>query len=276
CDKKAYKSFAEHIGKIPLVIITPSDQSLIVGGSELRRKFVDGVISQTDKDYLQHLLQYQRCVEQRNRLLKQFYEDRVFDEASLQVWDDQLVLHGTSILLRRRSFIAEFIPIFADYFHDIAGQSEQPTLQYVSKLEGDDVATLFADKLVEARQRDKYAQYTTVGPHRDDIELMVDGMLVRRFGSQGQQKTFLLALKLAQFEYIFRQRGVKPILLLDDIFDKLDMLRVKQLIHLVGSDRFGQVLLSDTQPGRVQAIFDEMPSVDHRIFNVVKGTIARG
>lgn len=275
-DKKSYKAFSEHIGKIPLVIITPSDQSLIIGGSDLRRKFIDGVVSQTDKDYLSHLIQYQRCVEQRNRLLKQFYDDKTFDEPSLQLWDDQLVLHGSRLLRRRLDFIRDFIPIFDNYFHSIVSADEHPELLYVSRVadEGDgDLEIRFRQLLVDSRQHDKYAQYTTVGPHKDDMELLIDGMSVKRFGSQGQQKSFLLALKLAQFEYIYNQCGIKPILLLDDVFDKLDMPRVKQLIHLVGSDRFGQVLLSDTQPGRVQAIFDEMPHVVHRIFNVEKGTI---
>lgn len=288
-DKKAYKAFAEHVGKIPLVIITPSDQSLIIGGSDIRRKFLDGIISQIDRDYLHHLLQYQKCVEQRNSLLKQFYDDRTFDEPSLQLWDEQLVTHGVRLLLRRLALLRDFRPLFRSYYADVAGEGEMPQLSYESKiLEGWDaeeqkaadeaeqqVRSRFAAMLAEARQRDRYALYTTVGPHRDDLELSIDDMSVKRFGSQGQQKTFLLALKLAQFEYIYRQSGIKPILLLDDVFDKLDMPRVKHLIHLVGSDRFGQVLLSDTQPGRVQAIFDEMPDVEHRIFQVEKGRIIR-
>lgn len=278
-DKKNYKAFSEHIGKIPLVIITPSDQSLIIGGSDLRRKFIDGVISQTDRDYLSHLLQYQRCLEQRNRLLKSFYENRVFDEASLLLWDEQLVMHGVRLLRQRTDFMHDFIPIFENYFHSIVSADEHPEISYVSKTmenaSADNLDKHFLDLLSEARQHDRYAQYTTVGPHKDDIELLIDGLSVKRYGSQGQQKSFLLALKLAQFEYIYKVSGIKPILLLDDVFDKLDMPRVKQLVHLVGSDRFGQVLLSDTQPGRVQAIFDEMPLVEHRIFNVEKGTIMK-
>lgn len=287
-DKKTYKSLAEHIGKVPLVIITPSDQSLIIGGSELRRKFVDGVISQTNSDYLHHLMQYQKCLEQRNSLLRRFHDDRVFDEPSLQLWDDQLVIHGAKVLARRVLFVRDFIPIFQSYFATIAGNEETPSLFYDSILlpkqqaeespaipSEEELSVTFANQLREARQRDKYLLHTTVGPHRDDVELLVDGLSVRRCGSQGQQKTFLLALKLAQFEYIYNVCGVKPILLLDDIFDKLDMLRVRQLVHLVGTDRFGQVLLSDTQPGRVQAIFDEMPNVEHRIFNVEKGVVSQ-
>lgn len=267
-NKKNYKTFGEHIGRIPLVIISPNDQTIIHGGSELRRKFVDGVISQTDKGYLNHLLQYQKAVEQRNRLLKQFYEDRSWDEPSIAVWDEQLVRHGEMLYLGRKSFLQDFLPLFSEYFSWITDSSEQAVLQYVSQ---SDVP--LQTQLMESRQNDKYALYTTVGPHKDDLELSIGELSVKKFGSQGQQKTFVLALKLAQFEYIYQRCGMKPILLLDDIFDKLDMIRVTQLIHLVGSDRFGQVFLTDTQPGRVEHIFSEIPQVEHKIFNVSNGSL---
>lgn len=266
-NKKPCKTFGEHIGRIPLVIISPNDQNIILGGSEVRRKFMDGVIAQTDKNYLNHLLQYQKALDQRNRLLKQFYEDREWDEASIAVWDDQLVRYGEVLYEGRRNFLADFTPLFDEYFSWIAGSEEKASLEY-------DHSTLpLQQQLAEARQPDKYAQYTTVGPHKDDLELRIGDFVVKKFASQGQQKTFLLALKLAQFEYIYRRCGVKPILLLDDIFDKLDMLRVKQLIHLVGSDRFGQVFLTDTQPGRVESIFAEIPQIEHIIFEVGGGQL---
>ena len=267
-NKKPYKAFGDHIGKLPLVIISPNDQNIIHGGSEVRRKFIDGVISQTDKNYLSHLLQYQKALEQRNKLLKQFYEDRVWDEPSLSIWDEQLVRHGEVLYQGRRRFLEEFRPLFSEYFNWITNSSEQAVLTYVSHLE-----TPIQQQLTEARQVDKYALYTTVGPHKDDLELTIGDMSVKKFGSQGQQKTFLLALKLAQFEYIYQRCGIKPILLLDDIFDKLDMLRVTQLVHLVGSERFGQVFLTDTQPGRVENIFAEIPQVEHKIFNVTPGEL---
>lgn len=267
-NKKAYKTFGEHIGRIPLVIISPNDQNIIQGGSEVRRKFVDGVISQTDKTYLDHLLQYQKALDQRNRLLKQFYEDRYWDEPSIAIWDEQLARHGDMLYQGRQAFLKEFLPLFAQYFSWITNSSEQAVLNYVGKVD-----VPLQQQLTEARQNDKYAQYTTVGPHKDDLELLIGDFAVKKYGSQGQQKTFVLALKLAQFEYIYQRCGQKPILLLDDIFDKLDMLRVTQLVQLVGSDRFGQVFLTDTQPGRVEHIFAEIPQVEHKIFNVTRGEL---
>lgn len=267
-NKKPYKTFGEHIGRIPLVIISPQDQNIIMGGSDVRRKFVDGVISQTDKGYLEHLLQYQKALDQRNRLLKQFYEDRQWDEPSIAIWDEQVTRHGEVLYEGRKEFLNEFLPLFSEYFSWITNSREEATLRYETKSE-----LPLAQQLAEARQNDKYAQYTTVGPHKDDYDLAIGDFSIKRFGSQGQQKTFVLALKLAQFEYIYRRCGQKPILLLDDIFDKLDMLRVKQLVHLVGTDRFGQVFLTDTQSGRVENIFAAIPQVEHRIFEVTTGAL---
>ena len=268
CGKKVYKALMEHIGKLPLVMVSPSDQNLITGGSDLRRKFVDGVIAQTDRAYLEHLLQYNKALEQRNRLLKQMWEDRVWEEAMVSVWDEQLIRHGEYLYDNRQRFIADFIPLFTEYYHSIVGDDEPGTIEYQYDARPLDV------QLFESRQADKYSQYTTCGPHKDDFVFSLsDEMSVKRFGSQGQQKSFALALKLAQFQYLNNCLGLKPILLLDDIFDKLDMLRVKQLIALVGSERFGQVLLTDTQPGRVQTIFDELPQLEHRLFEVKKGEV---
>lgn len=268
CNKKAYKALMEHIGKLPLVMVSPADQLLITGGSDGRRRFVDGVISQTDRTYLDHLIQYNKALDQRNRLLKQMWEDRLWEEAMVAIWDEQLVRYGEYLYEQRQRFITDFIPLFQQYYHAIAGADEPGTLQYQRDPQPLDL------QLHDSRQADKFAQYTTCGPHKDDILFTLnDDMGVKRFGSQGQQKSFALALKLAQFQYLNNRLGQKPILLLDDIFDKLDMLRVKQLVALVGSDRFGQVLLTDTQPGRVQAIFDELPSLEHRLFEVTKGEV---
>lgn len=264
-DGKACKNLAEHIGRIPLVMVSPNDQSLITGGSELRRKFIDGVISQTNKDYLSHLLDYQKALDQRNRLLKQFFESHSFDESHLQLWDQQLVQHGSFLILQRIEFLSVFTPIFNEYYKWISRSDAHAALSYDASVSSVDT---FAQQLEANHRRDSLALHTTIGPHRDDIDLKVADYSVKKYGSQGQQKTFLLALKLAQFEYITRHNGSKPILLLDDVFDKLDMLRVQQLINLVGSDRFGQVFVSDTQPGRVQLLFDELPNTERRIFNV--------
>ena len=267
-NKKACKTLMEHIGRIPLVIVSPSDQSLITGGSDLRRKFVDGVVSQTDRSYLDHLVQYGKALDQRNRLLKQMWEARQWEEGMVSVWDEQLTRHGEYLYDRRRQFVDEFTPLFEDYYHRIAGAGEPGAITYQRDERPLDT------QLGESRQNDKYAQYTTCGPHKDDFVFVFgDEMLLRKFGSQGQQKSFALALKLAQFQYIADKLGVKPILLLDDIFDKLDLLRIKQLIALVGSDRFGQVLLTDTQPGRVQSIFEELPTLEHRVFEVSNGEV---
>ncbi len=267
-NKKAYKALMEHIGKIPLVMVSPNDQQLITGGSDLRRKFVDGVISQTDHAYLEHLVAYGKALEQRNRLLKQMWDDRQWDEAMVGVWDAQLVNHGEFIYSSRKRFIEDFTPLFEEYYHWIVGMQEPGTLVYSR-----DERPL-QQQLEASRQADRYSQYTNVGPHKDDLLLQLTADFpLKKFGSQGQQKSFALALKLAQFQYLLNHSGEKPILLLDDIFDKLDLLRIKQLIALVGSERFGQVLLTDTQPGRVQAIFDELPDLEHKIFHVDRGSI---
>lgn len=284
-NKKPYRSLSEHIGRIPLVIVSPNDQELILGGSHERRKFVDGVIAQTDATYLHHLVQYNKALQQRNSLLKTFYDNRYFDEEAIGLWDRQLAHYGAVLYGRRRQFITDFQPLFIANFEQIAGHavaSELPTLGYNSQLSTDDPATdaseelqseLFLRQLQATRQRDAVVQYTTFGVHKDDIELMIDGYPVKKFGSQGQQKTFLLALKLAQFDYMCSRVGLKPLLLLDDIFDKLDMLRIKQLVTLVSSNRFGQVFITDTQQGRIEAVLSETPDRDHRVFIVADNQI---
>lgn len=268
-NKKTYKTLAEHIGKLPLVMITPSDSLLITGGSDMRRKFIDGVISQTDHAYLDHLIQYTKALDQRNRLLKQMWDDRQWDAAMVEIWDEQLCRHGDYLYEARARFVKEFVPYFEEYYHWIVGSEEPGSVGY----QRDDRPLEI--QLAESRQADRYTLHTTCGPHKDDITLCLSPeMPVKRFGSQGQQKSFALALKLAQFQYLLAITGQHPTLLLDDIFDKLDMMRVGQLIALVGSDRFGQVLLTDTQPGRVQSIFEQLPNLEHKIFNVEKGTVA--
>src|SRR5574344_80355 len=306
-NKKNCSAFSEHIGRIPLVIVSPNDQTLILGGSEMRRKFIDGVISQVDHTYLQSLIRYQKAVEQRNRLLKQFYENKNFEEDSIALWDEQLVHYGSIIYTKRQYFLKEFTPLFQEYFTQIADiPSETPNIHYNSQLssiessrdyntisldseenilEKDSSSTpnlvdntlrdRFYQLLREAQRRDAFMQFTTVGIHKDDIDLLIADYPVKKYGSQGQQKTFLLALKLAQFDYINRHLAIKPILLLDDIFDKLDLPRVKQLIHLVGSNRFGQVFITDTQQGRVENIFFETPNVAHKIFQVSPNSVIK-
>ena len=270
-NKKNCAAFAEHIGRIPLVMVSPADHVLIQGGSEVRRKFVDGVIAQTDHAYLHQLLQYQKALEQRNALLKRFYDDRYFDDDAIAIWDEQLARLGQPVHAARRVFVGELQPLFQRYFSEIAQlPDEQPAMQYVSQLNDGNMG----DLLLEARRRDAMMQHTTVGVHKDDLDLTIEGFPAKKFGSQGQQKTFLLALKLAQYEYIKSHCGRNPILLLDDIFDKLDMLRVRQLIELVGSpSRFGQVFLTDTQAGRVEELFRASRGIEHKIFHVERGNL---
>lgn len=269
-NKKLYSRISDHIGKIPLVMISPYDHELIQGGSEIRRKFLDGVISQTDNMYLEQLLQYQKALEQRNKLLKIFYEDRYFDEAMLSLWDEQLVRLGIPIYEKRKEFLESFYPIFNNYYSMISAIEEPVFIEYESQIHNSDYAGL----LHETWTKDTYTQYTTVGIHKDDLNFKIgeEAFPIKKFGSQGQQKTFVLALKLAQFEYIANSRKIKPILLLDDVFDKLDIIRVRQLIYLVGTERFGQVFLTDTQQGRVEEIF-KGSVIEHKIFTVEKDNV---
>ena len=266
---KVCKTFAEHIGKVPLVMVSPNDQTIILGGSEVRRKFMDGVISQTNREYLHQLMQYQKGLDQRNKLLKQMAEDRYCDEAMLDLWDAQLAKYGKAIVNTRKIFLKEFVPLFDEYYNWITTEKDHAEIVYDSQVSDHDYEAM----MKAAHSKDLAMQYTTVGVHKDDLELQLSGYAVKRYGSQGEQKTFVLALKLAQFQYIYNICGEKPILLLDDVFDKLDMERVKQLIELVGSDRFGQVMLTDTQPGRVESIFEAMPELEHKIFEVIDGEV---
>lgn len=262
-NKKKYQRYAEHIGKIPLVIISPYDQELIYDGSEIRRKFLDGIISQIDKSYLETLINYQKVLEQRNRLLKDFAENRYFDEVSLGIWDEQLVRFGVPIHEKRKVFLSDFSSLFEEFYNQISSSNESVSIAYESQLND----AYFAEQLSLSRMKDLHIQHTSIGTHKDDLVFKINDYPIKRIGSQGQQKSFSLALKLANFEYLKQHTGVKPLLLLDDIFDKLDAERVQKLISLVCSDRFGQVFLTDTQHDRVQRLF-EQTNISHKIFNV--------
>lgn len=258
-NKKEYEKLADHIGQFPVVMISPYDADLISEGSEVRRKWIDGIISQFDRSYLEDLQRYNKVVEQRNALLKQQAESRIFDRESIEVWDAQLVRYGTTIYEKRVAFIDVFIPLFQHYYQWISGGEEQVTLHYDSALHnGDypaDAAARFEELLKVAQARDTRVQYTTVGVHKDDVQFLIAGHPIKRFGSQGQQKSFLIAMRLAQFDWLKEQLGVVPVLLLDDIFDKLDNHRVAQLMSLVSRHTFGQVLVTDTDEIRVSGIF---------------------
>ena len=247
---KAYEKFSDHIGQIPLVIVSPSDRDLVIEGSETRRKFIDGVISQQDKSYLQDLIAYNKVLSQRNALLKYFAANRTFDAANLEVYDDQMVRYGSRIYEKRKAFLEQFIPIFNKKYQIISNDKEQVNLSYKSQMHADSLG----DLLKNALEKDKVLQFTTVGIHKDDLNFEIGEYPVKKFGSQGQQKSYLIALKLAQFEFIKEQSGLTPILLLDDIFDKLDESRVAQIVDLVNNDEFGQIFITDTHSDRTENV----------------------
>ncbi|WP_321996074.1 DNA replication/repair protein RecF [Draconibacterium orientale] len=267
-NTKVYKKLQEHIGLLPLVMITPSDVNLILGGSDERRKFMDGVISQYNQTYLDDLLKYNRALMQRNNLLKQFASDRYFDEELLGIWDDQLVEYGTRIHEERTRFVEKLIPVFQRYYNYISGGNEVVELVHQSDLYDSDLEALLKASL----QKDRVVQYTTVGIHKDDLQLKIGDYLIKKLGSQGQKKTYLVALKLAQFEFIKEISGINPILLLDDIFDKLDQHRVEQIVTAVAGEQFGQIFLTDTNREHLDTIIKKMDA-DYRIFKVENGKV---
>ncbi len=267
-NKKQYEKLAEHIGLVPLVMISPSDSDLINEGSDIRRRFLDLIISQYDRKYLNELILYNRALSQRNRLLKKFMETRRFDEASLELWDEHLIKHGTPIHEARREFIEKFLPLFQKNYEFISQQKEKVELLYQSQLDEGN----FSNILKEKREKDRRMTYSTVGVHKDDLQFNIEGMPLKKFGSQGQQKTFLLALKLAQAEFLKEEKQIPPILLLDDIYDKLDENRVSRLMEIVRRDWFGQVFISDTHLDRLPKLFDQLKT-EYKAFSVNKGEV---
>ncbi len=247
---KQYEKFSDHIGFIPLVIISPADRDLIVEGSETRRKFIDNVISQLDSSYLKQLIQYQKTINQRNALLKYFALNHVFEKDTLQIYNDQLNNLGDAIFEKRKQFLSDFIPIFNQYHQQITDSEETVQLVYESHLFNNTMLQLLEENI----SKDRALQYTSVGIHKDDLSFEIDSYPIKKFGSQGQQKSFLIALKLAQFDFVKKQSGEKPILLFDDIFDKLDETRVSKIVAMVNNDEFGQLFISDTHPERTENI----------------------
>jgi DNA replication and repair protein RecF len=260
---KAYEKFSDHIGFIPVVIISPADNDLIIEGSETRRKFMDTVISQLDSSYLQTLIQYHKIVSQRNALLKFFALNHVFENETLSIYNEQLNDFGNVIFEKRKEFIASFLPIFNKHHQAITGSGEAVQLVYESHLLEKDTLTLLEQNLA----KDRALQYTSVGIHKDDLVFQIDSYPIKKFGSQGQQKSFLIALKLAQFEFVKKQSGEKPILLLDDIFDKLDETRVGKIVEMVNQEEFGQLFISDTHPERTENIV-KTTHQSYKIFNL--------
>lgn len=260
---KAYEKFSEHIGLLPVVIISPADRDLILEGSETRRKFIDGVISQSDKTYLTNLIRYNKVLAQRNSLLKYFAANHTFDQTNLEIYNQQLEEYGNKIYEKRKLFLDIFIPIFKEQYQLISKNVEETNVVYQSKLSQKSLGEL----LVENSAKDRALQYTSVGIHKDDLELTINGYPVKKFGSQGQQKSFLIALKLAQFYFISKEAKTTPILLLDDIFDKLDEQRVSQLVALVNKEQFGQLFISDTHAERTENVVKQIEQ-EYKIFTL--------
>ncbi|MCF8274475.1 MAG: DNA replication and repair protein RecF [Flavobacteriaceae bacterium] len=259
---KDYEKFSEHIGFLPLVIISPADRDLIIEGSDTRRKFIDSVISQSDKNYLIDLINYNKVLTQRNALLKYFALNHTFNADTLEVYNSQLTNYGSKIFKKREAFLKEFIPIFQSRYKAISNDNEVVNLVYQSDLFENSLDLL----LKYCLNKDKALQFTSIGIHKDDLHFNIEEHPIKKFGSQGQQKSFLIALKLAQFDFIKAQSGDNPILLLDDIFDKLDEHRVSQIIKLVDDENFGQIFISDTHADRTEKAIKQV----HQSYEIFK------
>ena len=262
-NNKKYEKFSDHIGFIPLVIISPSDRNLIAEGSDIRRKFIDSVISQSDKKYLENLINYNKILTQRNSLLKLIFKNKNFDKQTIQVYDSQLESIGEKIHMKRKMFLNDFIPVFKDKYKSISNNNEDVDIRYKTDLEFDKLSVLLQENI----EKDMFLQYTSKGIHKDDLVFNINDYSIKKFGSQGQQKSLLIALKLAQFDFLKSQNKNNPILLLDDIFDKLDKNRVKQIINLVSANDFGQIFISDTDEERTMESIKEINN-SNKIFKL--------
>jgi len=267
-NKKDYQRLADHIGLFPLVMVSPYDISIIIEGSEERRKFIDNVISQTDNSYLDELITYNKVLTNRNALLKVIGDTGRYDPSLLEVMDEQLVVSGSRIFEKRKAFMENFTEVFNRHYSFLSDDAEQVELTYESQLLQADFEALLKKNV----ERDRVLERTTAGIHKDDLLFSIHGMPMKKFGSQGQQKSFLIALKLAQYSFLYQQKGFKPILLLDDIFDKLDDLRVTKLMQMVSNHDFGQVFITDTNLPRVENIFNKI-GVEITLFKVAGGEI---
>jgi DNA replication and repair protein RecF len=257
-NDKNYDRLADHIGYLPSVMISPYDSNLISDSGESRRKFLDSMISQTDSEYLFDLIQYQKTIQQRNALLKYFAKNRIWDKDSLDIYDDPITRFGTKIFIKRRNFVERLNPIVQNFYQIISGGKESVSVIYESHLFEDfdqnQPEKKFHDLLKESLERDRMLTYTSKGIHKDDLLFEMDSVLIKKIGSQGQQKSFLISLKLAQMSLIKELTKKTPILLLDDIFDKLDDHRVSQLIELVNQENFGQIFITDTHRERTESV----------------------
>lgn len=262
-NKKEYQKLSDHIGLFPLVMISPADSNIITEGGEERRKFINSVISQYDKNYLENLIQYNKALMQRNKLLKQLSESQSYDHDMLAIWDEQLIKYGASIHETRKDFISKIQPVFSEYYSFISSEREDAELIYESQLSSSDMQNLLSGSL----RKDLILGFTTSGIHKDDLLLNLGKYPLKKTGSQGQQKTYQVALKLAKFGFIKKISGINPILLLDDIFDKFDHLRVEQIIKLVVNGSFGQIFITDTNHEHLTKILKRIKS-EYNVFTI--------
>ena len=267
-NKKEYEKLSSHIGLFPVVMISPYDINLIMDGSEERRRFIDNVISQTDSRYLDELIIYNKHLLNRNALLKQIAATRKLDVALLQILDEQLINSGVIIFEKRTQFLVDFIPFFNEHYRFLTSDAEQVSLTYYSQLKEQTFENLLSNSI----EKDRILERTTTGIHKDELMFEIAGMPMKKFGSQGQQKSFLIALKLAQYSYLQKFKNFKPLLLLDDIFDKLDELRIHKLMEMVSHQDFGQIFITDTSKDRVVAVFDEIKTPIN-LFTVSEGSV---
>ncbi|MBF6596648.1 MAG: DNA replication/repair protein RecF [Fermentimonas sp.] len=265
-NKKEYDRLSDHIGLIPLVMISPTDNELIIGASDERRKFMDMAISQFDKEYLRSLVRYNKALQQRNALLK--LEADQLDLSLLDLWEDQIVEDGIFIYQKRKEFIVKLSPIFNLYYSQISCSADTVSFDYISQLNDGD----FSELIRRNRQRDMAIGHTTTGIHRDELEMLLDGFPIKKVGSQGQNKTYFVSLKLAQFKYLLETGGSTPILLLDDIFDRLDAIRVEEIVKLVSGPEFGQIFISDTNRESLDRILHRLNN-RYNIYSVVDGEV---
>lgn len=262
---KEYSRLSQHIGLFPLVLVSPADMELVGGGTECRRKFIDMLISQTDATYLNHLIRYNSALQQRNRLLR----DHIADPNLYIAVEMTMEMSAEYITNARREITQRLRDTFIRHYRDIARTQETPGIEYRSAL--DMSGWRYCELLEESRRRDEIVGHTTTGPHRDDLELTLDGMAVKNTASQGQSKTFTIALRLAQYEFMHEATGMRPLLLLDDIFDKLDSRRVANIVEIVNRDIFGQIFITDTNRDHLDSIMSAMTGADYSLWNVSSG-----
>lgn len=266
-NDKPYKKLAEHIGLIPLIIVSPDDVTLINGGSEERRKLLDIVISQYDNQYIDYLLRYNKALQQRNALLKMEEEP---DAMLMALWEEEIAQNGEEIYKRRNDFVERFIPVFNEIYSEISGEKESVSLRYVSHCQ----RGRLLDVIQRDRMKDRAVGYSLHGVHRDELEMLIGGYPMKREASQGQTKTYVISLKLAQFDFLRTTiSATTPLLLLDDIFDKLDAQRVEKIVKLVAGSGFGQIFITDTNRDHLDSILSN-GDFDYKIFNVTKGVFS--